>query len=249
MAKNLFFPIVCILVLSLAGASLASAQDSDCALAVMPRVQDGHAYFQIMATGFAPDADIQFSWWRRPGTQDQAQQQNTDSSGAPPETECATFGLSPASEGRSLRSAIGKDSDGNYCRVSPGTWEVRAQAGSCSTQTKFIVPVRATSGVPIGTWGGESIGVHVTDTISTIDLFCAVASTTEPLIVNSNGQFDVQGIYRPVKTGPSSETFPAHFTGSVDKDKMTLTMTAENVTQTFTLTLGQEASQHLPGCR
>jgi hypothetical protein len=54
---------------------------------------------------------------------------------------------------------------------------------------------------------------------------------------------------QPLKTGPASTSFPAHFTGKVDDKTMTLTMTVENVTETHTLTLGQEPGQPLPGCR
>src|SRR5438094_9256597 len=97
MAKNLIIRITCSLVFSVTALLPGLAQDQECGVLVSPRVEDGHAYYEVVATGFPADAEVQFSWWRREGTQTQntqyVQRQDTQSADVAVTQEFARVGL------------------------------------------------------------------------------------------------------------------------------------------------------------
>src|SRR5262249_45366574 len=70
--------------------------------------------------------------------------------------------------------------------------------------------------LPLGTWGGDSAGMIVSDTALHLHVGCPFGDVSGRIQVNSDGTFDAQGNYTlhayPILVGP---TDPARFTGKV----------------------------------
>ncbi len=119
---------------------------------------------------------------------------------------------------------------------------VVVSGATCATQT----PDR----VPLGTWGGEHIGMVVADTGALIEYDCAAGRITQPLLLDASGAFTWEGFHTPGQGGPvrDNETppmYPARYTGRATRDRLTVTLTAnlpsQIMTQTFVLTRGAPA--------
>lgn len=114
----------------------------------------------------------------------------------------------------------------------------------------MISCVSATSmqNIPAGVWGGEHIRIEVGAKSATVEYDCAHGVIEGPLVVDSAGRFNLRGTHTPERGGPvrSDETpraLPAKFVGSVNGDKMTLTLKlADAEDETFTLQKGKEAN-------
>jgi hypothetical protein len=115
-------------------------------------------------------------------------------------------------------------------------------AASCATDT----PER----VPIGNWGGEHIGMVVTDTGATIEYDCATGKITELMALGSDGSFTWSGTHSPGHGGPSRENEPpddrpARYSGRATTTTMRVTLTVLDGSvppQTFTLARGGVAN-------
>jgi hypothetical protein len=221
------------LLLVLSGMLLAHAQESDCTLTVMPRVENGHAYYEIIGAGFP------------------AHQQVTVEAINGRAQEHRTFLVTPINAGIS-GIFIGKTADRDYYQVARGKWKVNARADRCRAKTKFTVPDRVSDGVRVGVWGGNDIGMRITDTAVAINFFCAVGAFNQPLVPNDQGNFDVSGTYAVVKLGwPPSSVLDVRYTGRIEGSTMTLAvnLVERNVSLgTYTLIFGKEPPP-LPACR
>ena len=101
--------------------------------------------------------------------------------------------------------------------------------------------------VRFGIWGGNHIGLQVTDKGARVEYDCARGSIDEALSLDSEGRFDVGGKYvrerggpQPVEAGPWR---PARYSGRVDGDTMTLTVILADTKEplgTFSLTYGRQ---------
>ena len=83
--------------------------------------------------------------------------------------------------------------------------------------------------VPPGTWGGEHAVLTVTAQGATLELDCANAAIGRPLLVDSGGNFRVEGALQvehagPVRDDETSHGRPATFEGHVSGDAMTFSM-------------------------
>jgi hypothetical protein len=110
-----------------------------------------------------------------------------------------------------------------------------------------VVPPRA-SGVPQlrGAWGGDHIGLTITNDGVAIEFDCAAGAINGPFIVDSAGRFDLIGNwwFTPpvIFEGWQPERRPARYSGVVDEGIMTLTVTLLDDDQflgTFMLALNQ----------
>jgi hypothetical protein len=103
--------------------------------------------------------------------------------------------------------------------------------------------------VPDGAWGGEHVGMVVTDTGATLEYDCAAGTITEPLRLASDGSFAWSGVQYPGTGGPvpvgvPPTGYPARYTGSATSTHMTLTVTVPSLAsapQTYTLVRGGNA--------
>ncbi len=82
-----------------------------------------------------------------------------------------------------------------------------------------------------GTWGGEHLGFVVSDKGAQLDFDCAHALVDSAILLDAVGNFDVAGSYvlehgGPVYSGDTpADTHPARFSGSINGQTMTLTVT------------------------
>jgi hypothetical protein len=123
--------------------------------------------------------------------------------------------------------------------------------GACSISLAAFVmlacPVDIPSAVPDGNWGGEHIGIVVSDTGATIEYDCATGTIDEPLRLDASGSFDWHGTHvighgGPIMIGESPDEHPAEYTGHADAKQMTITLRLTDTTtftpRTFTLERG-----------
>lgn len=113
----------------------------------------------------------------------------------------------------------------------------------------FIISCAGTTGmqrIPAGVWGGEHIRIDVGVKSATIEYDCAHGVIQGPLTLDSNGRFSLRGTHTPERGGPvraddPDRSRPAVYIGSINGDKMTLTLKLSNSEdETFTLQKGKE---------
>lgn len=101
--------------------------------------------------------------------------------------------------------------------------------------------------VPVGDWGGDHIGMVVTDSGATIEYDCAAGKITERMSLNSQGDFDVRGVHYPGHGGPVRIDEPrnehaARYAGHATPSEMTITLQLTDTVvppQTFQLVMGR----------
>jgi len=107
---------------------------------------------------------------------------------------------------------------------------VVAACGACGTSGPE--PALAPGVLPLGTWGGDSAGLIVSDTASHLHIACTFGDVSGRVPVDASGRFDVAGSYVlrafPIAVGPS---LPARFVGRVDGSVVTLTVTVDDTVQ------------------
>ena len=98
--------------------------------------------------------------------------------------------------------------------------------------------------IATGVWGGQHISMHVGAKSATIEYDCANGVINGPLVVNSNGEFNLHGTHSMERGGPirlnvEPKKHPATYTGSIKGNTMTLTVKLEGADdETFTLEKG-----------
>ena len=109
------------------------------------------------------------------------------------------------------------------------------------------------SAVATGAWGGEHIVLKVSEKGSDLEFDCARGQVTQPITLDKHGDFDVAGTFTPEHGGPvrrdeNTPSASARYSGHVDGDTMSLTVTlgAEKV-GTYTLVRGSRP--RLTKCR
>ena len=80
-----------------------------------------------------------------------------------------------------------------------------------------------------GSWGGEHVGLEVTDSGATIEYDCATGTIDGPLHPDGAGRFDARGTHvrghgGPDREGEVPDAHPARYTGRVEGGRMTLTV-------------------------
>jgi hypothetical protein len=99
--------------------------------------------------------------------------------------------------------------------------------------------------IATGVWGGEHINMKVGAKSATIEYDCASGVIDGPLVVDSNGEFNLHGKHKmerggPIRQGEEAAQLPATYTGSIRGNTMTLTLkVADTDDQTFTLEKGK----------
>jgi hypothetical protein len=96
-------------------------------------------------------------------------------------------------------------------------------------------------------WGGEHVGLTVSDTGGTLEYDCASGTIDQKIIAAMDGTFTVVGTHTighggPIMQGETPDRHPARYDGWTDGETMTLTVTLTDSGQslgTFHLTRGQ----------
>ena len=105
---------------------------------------------------------------------------------------------------------------------------------------------QSTKRIPAGVWGGPHINIEVGEKSATIEYDCASGVINGPLLVDTNGHFDLRGTHLrerggPIRADDDRKGQPATYTGSIQGNTMTLTLKVGNEdTETFTLEKGKE---------
>jgi hypothetical protein len=98
----------------------------------------------------------------------------------------------------------------------------------------------------IGVWGGDHIGMVVSDSSATLDYDCAHGTIDEPMIIDENGEFEVNGVHvfergGPIRIDEVPDEHPVLYKGHIEGSVMTLIVTLTDTEVefgTFTLILG-----------
>lgn len=99
--------------------------------------------------------------------------------------------------------------------------------------------------IATGVWGGQHINIKVGAKSATIEYDCASGVIDGPLVVDSDGNFNLRGHHKmerggPVRSDDNPVQHPATYTGSIKGNKMTLTLKlGDSDEETFTLEKGK----------
>lgn len=101
--------------------------------------------------------------------------------------------------------------------------------------------------IATGVWGGLHINLEVGSKSANVEYDCAHGTIEGPLVVDTNGKFELRGTFTPERGGPirAGETTPARaatYTGTIDGNTMTLTLKVAGMdeSETFTLERGKQ---------
>ena len=97
-----------------------------------------------------------------------------------------------------------------------------------------------------GKWGGEHIGIVVSDSSATLEYDCAHGTIDEPIMPDDDGNFEVSGVHifehgGPIRNDETPDEHPAVYKGNIAENEMTLILVltdTETVIDTFSLTRG-----------
>jgi hypothetical protein len=117
------------------------------------------------------------------------------------------------------------------------------QGGSCRQSNMNGSPAK-TDSVLTGTWGGEHMGLDVSNGGARVEYDCAHGTIDEPMKLDSSGYFDLRGRHvkehgGPVREDEKSGDQPARYTGRIQDQTMTITVKLAETNEavgTFTLT-------------
>ena len=98
-----------------------------------------------------------------------------------------------------------------------------------------------------GVWGGQHISMEITESGATISYDCAHGSITERIVPDGNSKFVVKGLHVKEHPGPTREEDEtegqrATYTGSIEGDTMTLSVSLSQPNETigdYTLVRGR----------
>jgi hypothetical protein len=120
------------------------------------------------------------------------------------------------------------------------------QNNSCRDSKATSMP--NDNSIQVGVWGGDHIRLQVSDKGAEIEYDCARGTIEQPVVVDRAGRFDLKGKHTAEGHGPMRRDRepaprPAHYTGKITGDTMTLTVTLTDNSETlgdFTLTRGSQ---------
>ncbi len=130
------------------------------------------------------------------------------------------------------------------------TLALLAQGASCQKASANNVSGDGTESVQAETsWGGEHARADVNAEGVSFEFDCAHGVADGPLALGTDGRFDLKGFFvaergGPVRAGQKEKRFPARYSGRVEGETMTLSVTLTEGGQeigTFTLTRGRAA--------
>jgi hypothetical protein len=214
-----------VLLFNLAG-DKASAQRNTCNVTVTKRSDADQIFYEIGGDGFARGEQLRIEATNRRTNQGYL------------------FFVAPASTEFS-GVLIGKDPDGFFYRVAAGVWKVVVRSDTCTAKQTFSV-----SGVPNGTWGGDSVALVTSDDRAVFLAHCIEATFDGPIAPNATGAFAASGTYRV--EGPGLDRgirLSVSFSGRVEGENITLEIRLSETGELLrseVLTLGRQT--RIRGC-
>lgn len=114
-------------------------------------------------------------------------------------------------------------------------------------QKKHRAAISKMSKLQTGIWGGTHIGIEVTESGAQLNYDCAHGSIDQPIVLDKNGRFEVNGTHTkeqggPLRPGNENSGQRARYTGAVTGQTMTFTVTLTDTKETigtFTVAHGQ----------
>jgi len=90
-------------------------------------------------------------------------------------------------------------------------------------------PASTSNKVLTGTWGGDHLQLEATAAGASLSYDCGHGTIDEPLSVDANGNLDVHGKHfqehgGPIRLGEETPSSPAHYTGNLKGDVLTITV-------------------------
>ena len=95
----------------------------------------------------------------------------------------------------------------------------------------------ASNRLPRGTWGGLHVNLEISDNETSLEFDCAHGAITEPILLDSDGHFEVRGSYTregpgPVREGARNQS-NAIYSGVVKGGTMTLSIRLEGASDSI----------------
>jgi hypothetical protein len=146
------------------------------------------------------------------------------------------FGLALACSDRSPTSPEAALSTGTSLPES-----ISAQGTQRRPAPRVVVPRGGTEPALQGAWGGDDIRLTITATGASLEFDCAAGSIDAPFLTDASGHFDLPGSIWFTPPVPfenwQPDKSPARYSGVVDGNRMTLTVTRleDGITTRFTL--------------
>ena len=116
----------------------------------------------------------------------------------------------------------------------------------CALLLLALAPAAAKSKTVVtGAWGGEHVSLDVSDKDAKLEFDCAHGEINKPIKPDAHGRFNVPGTFTTEHGGPvmrdeKPDSAPAHYSGQVKGDMMTLTVTrGKEKLGTYTLKRGE----------
>jgi hypothetical protein len=108
--------------------------------------------------------------------------------------------------------------------------------------------------LPAGSWGGQHIRMQVGPTSATIDYDCASGTIAGPFQLDSHGRFTWHGRYLqehggPVRRDEDSSGRQATYSGRVNRDTMTLTVSLGDNSEPARYTLKRGSAGRVFKCK
>src|SRR5437868_13487422 len=118
-----------------------------------------------------------------------------------------------------------------------GACAIVCLVSSCASSSSALAV--SDGALALGTWGGDSSGLIVSDTAMHLHIACTYGDVSGRIPVGANGQFDVRGSYTlrayPIAIGPP---VPAQFVGRVEGATATVTVIVNDTVQHQTVVRG-----------
>jgi hypothetical protein len=105
----------------------------------------------------------------------------------------------------------------------------RTSSANAGTQTQRNAPPAKTQKELSGRWGGQGISFETGDSGAKIEFDCAHGTIDQKIVPDSEGKFEVQGLFVRERPGPTRQDEPKGepviYSGSIEATTMTLTIT------------------------
>jgi hypothetical protein len=132
-------------------------------------------------------------------------------------------------------------------------FSVLAVLGALVACNDSVGPGHGGGGMVSGQWGGEHVALEADAAGATFEFDCAIGATDTPLVARG-GKVQVTGTYTRGSGGPAHEgdkpdMHPALYTGRVERDVLTITITLTDTGQVMgTFTLRRDAPPMMYYC-